>query len=91
MIDISIAMATIECNNTQDPYPTENGDTIPEEKNLSIDYNEDLWLANEDSSGPYQQTKGTEVANVPRAQSETQSVQRNAENEDNQVNLLLSS
>lgn len=50
-------MATLECNNGQDGFsPMENGDALPEEKSLSIDYSEDLWLANsEDSSGPYAQ------------------------------------
>ncbi|GFR94245.1 zinc finger protein 271 [Elysia marginata] len=52
-------MATLECNTGQDgfsPAPggnAENGlDALPEEKALSIDYSEDLWLA-EESSGSY--------------------------------------
>ncbi|XP_005095688.1 zinc finger protein 316 [Aplysia californica] len=71
-------MATLECNNTQDSYPTENGDSLPEEKSLSIDYSEDLWLANEDSSGPYAQQPnkvtsgdGVVVTNVPSSQPES--------------------
>ena len=48
-------MAAVEHNNVQEPYPTENGDAVTEEKNLSIDYSEDLWLASEESSGPYAQ------------------------------------
>ncbi|CAG5116134.1 unnamed protein product [Candidula unifasciata] len=50
-------MAALECNSGQDSFsPTENGDALPEEKSLNIDYSEDLWLANsEDSSGPYAQ------------------------------------
>ena len=51
-------MAALECNAGQDGFsPTagnaENGlDALPEEKALSIDYSEDLWLA-EESSGSY--------------------------------------
>lgn len=57
-------MAALECNNGQDGFsPTENGDALPEEKSLSIDYSEDLWLANsEDSSGPYAQQPNKVVA-----------------------------
>uniref|UniRef100_A0A2C9JEI8 C2H2-type domain-containing protein n=1 Tax=Biomphalaria glabrata TaxID=6526 RepID=A0A2C9JEI8_BIOGL len=57
-------MAALECNNGQDGFsPTENGDALAEEKSLSIDYSEDLWLANsEDSSGPYAQHPNKVIA-----------------------------
>ncbi|RUS75723.1 hypothetical protein EGW08_016505 [Elysia chlorotica] len=51
-------MAALECNAGQDGFSqsaanAENGlDALPEEKALSIDYSEDLWLA-EESSGSY--------------------------------------
>ncbi|CAL1544402.1 unnamed protein product, partial [Lymnaea stagnalis] len=67
-------MAALECNNGQDGFsPTENGDALPEEKSLSIDYSEDLWLANsEDSSGPYAQQPSKVVSHE---QTNTHSVQ----------------
>ncbi|BFZ14158.1 hypothetical protein BsWGS_17197 [Bradybaena similaris] len=72
-------MATLECNTGQDGFsPTENGDVLPEEKSLNIDYSEDLWLANsEDSSGPYAQQPNKTVA---QDQLEAQGQSDNQEN-----------
>ncbi|BFZ25996.1 hypothetical protein BsWGS_29035 [Bradybaena similaris] len=53
-------MAALQCNSGQDGFsPTENGDALSGGKSASIDYSEDLWLANsEDSASPYAQQPG---------------------------------